>query len=154
MTACGKKLHRSEGLTALNFVLTVQSVAEGKIPKKIPTPLRRLSAIPAGPTHTTPASSQWWCSNLTDWAQGFVCLKPLTYFYSHCRSQSLYCVIAELMLHVYSKTGRNCLAKKIAGGEALEMYVRWYRFFFIWPSKMHFVLKTGPEWCVRYYQVV
>lgn len=80
--------------------------------KKIPAPLRRLSAIPAGTTHTTPACSQWWCSNLTDWAQGFVCLKPLTYFYSHCRSQSLYCVIAELMLHVYSKTGRNCLEKK------------------------------------------
>lgn len=80
--------------------------------KKITIPLRRLSAVPAGPTHTTPACSQWCCSNLTDWAQGFVCLKPLTYFYSHCRSQSLYYVIAELMLHIYSKTGRTVRKKK------------------------------------------
>lgn len=62
------------------------------------TPLRSPSTIPTGPTHTTPACSQWCRTNLTEWEQGFVCLKPLTYFYSHCRSQSLYCVIAELML--------------------------------------------------------
>lgn len=61
------------------------------------------------PTHTTSAQSQWWCSNLTDWAQRFVCLKPLTYFYSHCRSQSLYGMIAELMQLVYSN---NSMKKK------------------------------------------
>lgn len=72
---------------------------------KIPTLLRRLSAFPAGATHTTPVCSQWWCSNLTDWAQGSVCLKPLTYFYSLCRSQKLYWVIAELTLHVCSTLG-------------------------------------------------
>lgn len=71
------------------------------------TPLRSPSTIPTGPTHTTPACSQWCRTNLTEWEQGFVCLKPLTYFYSHCRSQSLYCVIAELTLRVYSKTERN-----------------------------------------------
>lgn len=109
MTACGKKPHQSESLAALSFVSRFKVSKNEQ--KKIPIPPRRLSAIPAGPTHTTPACSQWWGSNLTDWAQGFVCLKPLTYFYSHCRSQRLYCVIAELMLHVCSKTGRNCSEK-------------------------------------------
>lgn len=58
MTACGKKPHWFEGLAALSFVLTVQSVEEGKIKKKIPIPLRRLSAIPAGlPTPPQPGAN-------------------------------------------------------------------------------------------------
>lgn len=64
------------------------------------------------PTRTTSARSQWWCSNLTDWAQRFVCLKPLTYFYSHCRSQSLYGMIAELMQLVYSNNSMKKKKKK------------------------------------------
>lgn len=79
-----------EKTPSVSFFLTVQSVEEeeDEEKKKVTIPLKRLSAIPAEPTHTMAACSQWWYSNLTDWAQGFVCLKPLTYFYSHCRSQS------------------------------------------------------------------
>lgn len=95
--------------------------------KKDPNSTKEAVCNSSWPTHTTSAWSQWWCSNLTDWAQGLVCLKPLTYFYSHCRSQSLYSVIAELMQHVYSKTGR----RKIANGEAFEMFVKWYLFLII-----------------------
>lgn len=128
-----KKPRRFEAFAALSSFLTVQSVEEGKNKrerekkrnwKKIPIPSRRLSAIPAGLPTLPQAWDQWWCSNLTDWAQGFVCLKPLTYFYSHCRSRSLYGVIAELMQHIYSNTGR----KKLASGEAFGL---WFGFLLI-----------------------
>lgn len=93
-----------------SIVLTVQSVelvktgVEGVGVRVGPIPLKAVcnSSWP-NPTPPQP-EDQWWCSNLTDWAQRFVCLKPLTYFYSHCRSQSLYGMIAELMLLVYSNS--------------------------------------------------
>lgn len=71
---------------------------------EVPVPLKAVcNSSWSNPTPPRP-ENQWWCSNLTDWAQRFVCLKPLTYFYSHCRSLSLYGMIAELMLLVYSKS--------------------------------------------------
>lgn len=110
LMVCGKMLPPSESSTAQ--LRSHASKCKRRRRRNKTAPLRRPSAIPAGSSHTTPACSQWWCSNLTEWAQGFVCLKPLTYFYNHCRSQSLYCVIAELMLRVYSKTERNCLVER------------------------------------------
>ena len=89
----------------------VKSVKKKKKKKKIPALLKRLSAIPAELPHTTPSCSQWRCPNLTEWAQGFVYLKPLTYFYSKCRNQSLYYMIVKLMPCIHSKTERTCWAK-------------------------------------------
>lgn len=122
MMACGKKLLLSADLTALSFVLTVQSVEAGR--QKNTTPLGRRSAIPAVPTHTTPACSQWWRSNLTDWAQGFVSLKPLTYFYSHCRSPFLHCKIAELNAALFGPwPGGIVWKKKVISAGQLQLKV-------------------------------
>lgn len=121
MMACG--LPRFVQPAAFSIVLAVQSVelvktwveeaGEGPIPLKAVCN----SSWP-NPTPPQPGN-QWWCSNLTDWAQRFVCLKPLTYFYSHCRSQSLYGMIAELIPLVYSNSS---LEKK-------EVWVKWKRLF-------------------------
>lgn len=117
MTAYGKKPSWSEGLTALSFILTVQSVEAGKIEekrkrKKYANSTEKAVCNFSWPAHTTSAQSQWWCSNLTDWAQAFVCLKPLTYFYSHCPSQGFYRVISELMQQV-ELLGKNELVAGI-----------------------------------------
>lgn len=71
--------------------------------EKFPTAPQRLSAIPAGPTHTT-LTQQPMMALQFNWLGTRLCLFKTTYFYSHRRSRSPYCLIAELMLHVYSKT--------------------------------------------------
>lgn len=58
MTTCGRKLHWFVESAAFSIVLMVQSVERGKeigVGGGGPIPLRRLSAIPAGLTHTTSA---------------------------------------------------------------------------------------------------
>lgn len=72
--------------------------------ERISYPAKEPSDNSSWPARTTTGQSQWWCSSLTEWAQAFVCLKPLTYFYSHSRSQCLYGVITELMQQDYSRT--------------------------------------------------
>lgn len=113
MTACGKKSCWFGDPAAFSVVLTVQSVEEGKkMGGGESSSTKEAVCNSSWPTHTTSGRSQWWCSNLTDWAQRFVCLKPLTYFYSHCRSQSLYGMIAELMQLVYSNNSMKKKKKK------------------------------------------
>lgn len=98
MTTCGKKAVQSWWFSS--SILTVQGVKVGKIP------------VLLWGVGLRGCSNQSHSSNSTDWAQGCVCFKPLTYFYRSCSEQSLTGRTFEPMLLMCSKTKRKYLENK------------------------------------------